>query len=302
MHEGSRRAIVAAFGANLGIAAAKFVGFAFTGSASMLAEAVHSVADTGNQGLLLFGGRRARRAATPQHPFGFGRERYFWSFVVALVLFTLGGAFALVEGVDKVRHPHAPESLGWAIAILAIAVALESFSFRTAIREANQERGGTHWFRFLQAAKSPELPVVILEDSGALVGLLFALLGVVLAKVTGNARWDAIGSLAIGLLLCAVAAFLAVEMKGLLIGESATPQMEEAIVGAIRDAPRVRRIIHLRTEHLGPDEVLLAAKVEFDHELSVAELAATIDATEALVRARVPEARIIYIEPDIVRT
>jgi cation diffusion facilitator family transporter len=302
VQEGSRRAIVAAFGANFGIAAAKFVGFAATGSASMLAEAVHSVADTGNQGLLLLGGRRARREATPEHPFGFGRERYFWSFVVALVLFTLGGAFALVEGIDKLRHPHAPESLWWAISILAIAIALETLSFRTAIAEANHERGRTRWLRFLQGAKSPELPIVLLEDSGALVGLAFALAGVVLAKVTGNARWDAAGSLAIGALLCAVAGFLAIEMKGLLIGEAATPEMEEAIVSVIRDAPRVRRIIHLRTEHLGPDEVLLAAKVEYDHDLSVAELAAAIDGTEALVRARVPEARTIYIEPDIHRS
>jgi len=301
MHEGSRRAIIAAFAANMGIAAAKFIGFAFTGSASMLAEAVHSVADTGNQGLLLFGSKRAIREATAEHPFGFGRERYFWSFVVALVLFSLGGAFALVEGVDKLRHPHAPESLWWAVTVLAIAFVLESFSFKTAIREANIERGDTGWYRFLQAAKSPELPVVLLEDSGALVGLAFALLGVVTAKVTGNARWDAVGSLAIGALLCAVAAFLAIEMKGLLIGESATPAMEDTIVAAIRDAPRVRRIIHLRTEHLGPDEVLLAAKVEFDHDLTITELADAIDAAEALVRAQVPEALIIYIEPDIYR-
>ncbi len=301
MHEGSRRAIIAAFAANIGIAAAKFLGFAFTGSASMLAEAVHSVADTGNQGLLLFGSKRAVREATPEHPFGFGRERYFWSFVVALVLFTLGGAFALVEGVDKLRHPHAAESLWWAVIVLAVAIGLESFSFKTAVRAANVERGRTPWFRFLQMAKSPELPVLLLEDSGALVGLTCALVGVIMSKVTGNARWDAVGSLAIGLLLCAIAAFLAIEMKGLLIGESATSQMEELIVAAIRTAPRVRRIIHLRTEHLGPDEVLLAAKVEFDHDLTVTELADAINGAEALVRAQVPEARIIYIEPDIFR-
>lgn len=301
MHEGSRRAIIAAFAANIGIAAAKFLGFAFTGSASMLAEAVHSVADTGNQGLLLFGSKRAVREATPEHPFGFGRERYFWSFVVALVLFTLGGAFALVEGVDKLRHPHAAESLWWAVIVLAVAIGLESFSFKTAVRAANVERGRTPWLRFLQMAKSPELPVLLLEDSGALVGLTCALVGVIMSKVTGNARWDAVGSLAIGLLLCAIAAFLAIEMKGLLIGESATSQMEELIVAAIRTAPRVRRIIHLRTEHLGPDEVLLAAKVEFDHDLTVTELADAINGAEALVRAQVPEARIIYIEPDIFR-
>lgn len=301
VQEGSRKAIVAAFAANCGIAVAKFVGFAFTGSAGMLAEAVHSVADTGNQALLLVGSKRAARPATTEHPFGFGRERYFWSFVVALVLFSLGGAFAIYEGVDKLRHPHSPDGFWWAIGVLAIAVALESYSFATAVREANRERGHQSWVRFLQGAKSPELPVVLLEDSGALVGLAFALIGVVLSKVTGNARFDALGSLAIGLLLCAIAGFLAVEMKGLLIGEAASLDMEERAAEALRNAPAVRRLIHLRTEHLGPDELLVGAKLEFDATLTFVQLAAAIDVVEEQLRAAVPEARVVYIEPDVHR-
>jgi cation diffusion facilitator family transporter len=301
MQEGSRRAIIAAFLANLGIAVMKFVGWIFTGSASLLAEAVHSVADTGNQALLLVGGKRAAREATPDHPFGYGRERYFWSFVVALVLFLLGGAFAIYEGIQKLRHPHEPESLGWAIGILLGAVLLEGFSFRTAVHEANHVRGKAHWFPFLRHTKSPELPVVLLEDSGALLGLVFALFGVIMAAITGNGRWDAVGSLAIGILLCCIAIFLAIEMKGLLIGEAATPEMQRRIVNALTGTAQVRQLIHMRTEHLGPDELLVAAKVEFDRALSVPELALAIDATEANIRRAVPVARLIYLEPDIKR-
>jgi cation diffusion facilitator family transporter len=223
MTDGSQRAIVAAFLANAGIAVAKFVGFAFTGAASMLAEAVHSVADTSNQGLLLLGGRRARRPATEQHPFGFGRERYFWSFVVAVVLFTAGALFALFEGEEKLRHPHELESAGWAVGILVVAVVLESFSLRTAVRESAHVKGEQSWWGFVRHAKVPELPVVLLEDVGALCGLVFALTGVGLAEVTGNPRFDALGSLAIGLLLAVIAIILAMEMKSFLIGEAAPP-------------------------------------------------------------------------------
>jgi cation diffusion facilitator family transporter len=301
MQEGSRRAIIAAFLANLGIAVMKFVGWIFTGSASLLAEAVHSLADTGNQALLLFGGKRAAREATPEHPFGYGRERYFWSFIVALVLFLLGGAFAIYEGIAKLRHPHEPESLGWAIGILLGAIVLEGFSFRTAVREANHVRGNSQWFPFLRRTKSPELPVVLLEDSGALVGLMFALVGVTLAEVTGNGRWDAVGSLAIGVLLCCIAIFLAIEMKGLLIGEAATPEMQRRIATAVKETDQVCDLIHMRTEHLGPDELLVAAKVEFDPRLSMPQLALAIDDAEANIRRAVPVARLIYLEPDIKR-
>jgi cation diffusion facilitator family transporter len=301
VQEGSRRAIIAAFLANLGIAIMKFAGAAVTGSASLLAEGVHSVADTGNQGLLLFGGKRAQRAATREHPFGYARERYFWSFIVAQVLFLLGGAFAIYEGIQKLRHPHEPESLWWAIGILVGSMVLEGFSFRTAVHEAAPDRKRMSWFRFLRRSKSPELPVVLLEDSGALVGLTFALVGVILAKVTDNGRWDALGSLAIGILLCTIALFLAREMKGLLIGEAAEPEIERRIVAAINGSEDVHKLIHLRTQHLGPDELLVGAKLEFDGDLTVRELSRAIDATEANIRSEVPIATIIYLEPDIRR-
>ena len=301
MTEGSRKAIIAAFVANLGIAISKFVAFAITGSAGLLAESVHSLADTGNQGLLFLGARRAEREATAEHPFGFGRERYFWAFVVAVVLFTLGGAFAIYEGVDKLRHPHAPESLGWAVGVLLAAMVMETLSFRTAINEANRTRRGQPWARFIRRTKAPELPVVLLEDFGALVGLMFALAGVVLANATGNARFDAAGSLAIGMLLCVIAALLAIEMKSLLIGEAARPHMAAEISAAIEGHPLVHRLIHMRTEHLGPEELLVAAKLEFDATLTLRELAHAIDDVERVVRERVPEARLIFLEPDYFR-
>jgi cation diffusion facilitator family transporter len=301
MHEGSRKAIVAAFLANLGIATIKFIGAAITGSAGLLAEGVHSLADTGNQGLLFLGGTRARREATPEHPFGFARERYFWSFVVALVLFSMGGLFAIYEGIDKLIHPHAPESLGVAIAILVLSIVLESLSLRTARHESIPLKGRHSWWGFIRTSRNPELPVVLLEDTGALCGLCFALAGVLLAHFTGEPRWDAVGSLAIGILLVAIAIVLAVEMKGLLIGESATPEMQQAIADAMTNAPAVRRLIHLRTEHLGPDDVLVGAKLEFDSDLTVPALAEAIDDVEARVRSVVPAARVMYLEPDVHR-
>jgi cation diffusion facilitator family transporter len=301
MQEGSQKAIVAAFFANLGIAVAKFVGFAFTGAASMLAEAVHSAADTSNQGLLLLGRRKASQPATEDHPFGYGRERYFWSFVVALVIFAIGALFALYEGQDKLRHPHELNSAVWAIAILVVAVALEGLSFRTAVRESRALKRSDSWAGFVRRAKVPELPVVLLEDFGALVGLAFALMGVVLAEVTGNPRFDAVGSIAIGVLLAVIALTLVVEMKSLLIGEAASP----ARIGMIRDAietqPSVRRLIHMRTQHLGPEELLVGAKVEFSPGLDIAALARAIDGVEAAIRSTVPDARVIYIEPDLYR-
>jgi cation diffusion facilitator family transporter len=301
MHEGSRKAIVAAFIANLGIATIKFIGAAITGSAGLLAEGVHSLADTGNQGLLFLGGSRARRQATPEHPFGFARERYFWSFVVALVLFSAGGLFAIYEGIDKLIHPHAPESLWVAIAILVASIALEGWSLRTARHESLPLKGRQSWWSFIRTSRNPELPVVLLEDTGALCGLFFALAGVLLAHFTNEPRWDAAGSLAIGVLLVAIAMVLAVEMKGLLIGESATPEMQQAIADAMTNAPAVRRLIHLRTEHLGPDDVLVGAKLEFDSDLTVPALAQAIDDVEARVRSVVPAARLMYLEPDVHR-
>lgn len=293
------KAIVAAFFANLGIAIAKFVAFFFTGASSMLAEAIHSLADTGNQALLLFGGRSARREETEMHQFGFARERYFWSFVVALVLFTLGGVFAIYEGIEKLRHPHEIDSPAWAFGVLVFAIALESFSFRTAIHEAKPLKGQTSWWSFIKRSRNPELPVVLLEDLGALAGLVIALIGVTLAFSTGEARWDAAGSLAIGILLVVIASILAIEMRSLLLGESASRSQQSEIAAAVASAPHVVRLIHMRTQHLGPDDLLVAAKVEFAPDLSIAALAHAIDVTEAAIRAVVPAATLIYLEPDL---
>jgi cation diffusion facilitator family transporter len=298
---GSKRAILAALLANLGIAIAKFIGFAFTMSSSMLAEGVHSVADTGNQVLLLLGGKRASRAPTSAHQFGFGRERFFWAFVVSIVLFTLGSAFAVFEGIEKILHPHQLESPGWAIGILSVALVLESLSFRTAVHEARPAKGSASWFRYIRRSKSPELPVVLLEDAGALLGLVIALTAVILDTVTGNAVWDGIGTLAIGVLLGVIAIVLCIEMKSLLIGEAASPTHEASIRAAIEQHPDVERIINMRTEHIGPDDILVATKLEFTGDLTMTELAAIINAIEASIRAVVPEATRIFIEPDIHR-
>ncbi len=298
-HDGSRAAIVAAFLANLGIAIAKFLGFLFTGAASMLAEAIHSVADTGNQGLLMLGRSRSRRAPDAQHPFGYGRVRYFWAFIVALVLFLLGGLFAIFEGEEKLRHPHDVESLGWAVGILAVAMVLEAWSLRTAIRESRPHKRDRSWWQFIRHAKIPELPVVLLEDFGALVGLVFAMSGVVLAHTLDEPRFDALGSLGIGVLLVCIAATLAWEMSSLLLGESASPQQVRAIRHAVESGPDVTRVIHLRTEHLGPEELLVAAKVEFRRGLTVAQLADAINAAERRVRDAVGERCLIYLEPDL---
>jgi cation diffusion facilitator family transporter len=301
VHEGGARAIIAAFLANLGIAAAKLVGFVFTGSASMLAEAIHSAADTTNQGLLMLGRRKASQPATPNHPFGYGRERFFWSFVVALVIFSFGAVFALFEGIDKVRHPHELGSVWWAVSILLFAMVLEGFSFRTAIQESLPIKGDGSWWAFIRRSRVPELPVLLLEDFGALVGLAFALTGVLVAELTGNARFDALGSVAIGILLAFIAATLVVEMKSLLIGESATRYQRDKIETAINEHPKTSRLIHMRTEHLGPEELLVGAKIEFVDCMEAPALAAAIDAVELAIRTAVPEARVIYIEPDIFR-
>ncbi|MEO6028101.1 MAG: cation diffusion facilitator family transporter [Candidatus Binatia bacterium] len=301
MTDGSRRAIVAAFLANLGIAIAKLVAFFFTGAASMLAESVHSLADTGNQALLLLGSRRAAHAATAEHPFGFGRERYFWAFVVALVLFSLGSLFAIVEGIEKLLDPHELSSTEWALAVLVLAIGLEAFSLRTALHEASHVRGDESWWSFIRHTKMPELPVVLLEDVGALLGLLFAAVGIGLALVTGNPRWDALGSVAIGLLLGVIAIILAVEMKSLLIGEAAAPATVEKIRATLAAGPGVTHVIHLRTLHLGPEDLLIAAKLAFAPDMPLRAVADATNTVEATLRARVPTARLVFIEPDVYR-
>ncbi len=298
------KAVVAALLANAAIAVAKFVGFLVTGSSAMLAESVHSVADSGNQGLLLLGGKRAKKAADEEHPFGYGRERYFWAFVVALVLFSLGGLFSLYEGFHKLEEAGKGEELnapGVAIGILLFAIVAEAFSFRTAIVESKKVKGDQSWWHFVRTAKSPELPVVLLEDLGALVGLLLALIGIVLAAVTGDLLWDALGTMAIGVLLLVIAVFLVIEMRGLLIGEGGTPQDVAKVREALMDGSAVTSVIHLKTMHIGPDELLVAAKIGVSPSLTVAELATAIDEAEARVRSAVPLARAIYLEPDLLR-
>lgn len=298
---GGTRAILAALAANAGIALAKFVGFAVTGASSMLAEAVHSVADTSNQGLLLLGQRTSRRKATQEHPFGFGRDRYFYSFIVALMLFTLGSAFAIYEGIHKLQHPEPLTAPIVAVVILVVAIGLEGYSFRTAIQESRKIKGGVTWWGFIRQSRTPELPVVLLEDAGALLGLVFALFGVGLAVITGDPVWDGIGTLMIGALLGVIAVILIVEMKSLLIGEGATPAELDTISTALV-AGRVRRLIHIRTQYLGPEELLVAAKIALEPGLPLTDVATEIDAAEARIREAVPSARLIYLEPDLDRT
>lgn len=299
--EGGTKAVVAALAANLGIAVTKFGAFFVTGSSSMLSEAIHSLADSGNQVLLLIGGRRALRDADEQHQFGYGRVRYVYAFVVSIVLFCLGGLFSIYEGWHKIHDPEDLTSPGVAFAVLGIAIVLEAFSFRTAVREANHSRGSRSLLRFIRDARQPELPVVLLEDLGALVGLVFAVLGVGLAVLTGDARWDGVGALAIGSLLLVIAVFLALEMSSMLVGESAVPEQTEAIRAAIESEPLVASIIHLRTLHTGPDEILVAAKIAVAHDDSAQAVAEAIDGAERRVREAVPQARWIYLEPDLRR-
>jgi cation diffusion facilitator family transporter len=297
--QGSNRAIIAALLANLAIAVTKFAAWAFSGSSSMLAEGVHSLADTGNQVLLLRGGRRSMKKADQQHPFGFGRERYVYAFVVSIILFSVGGVFSLYEGVDKLQHPHELENAWLPVVVLIVAMIAESFSLRTAVRESNHTRGSQSWVAFVRHAKAPELPVVLLEDVAALTGLVFAFLGVGLTIVTGDAVFDAIGTLAIGVLLVLVAIILGIETKSLLVGEGASVADVERIRDAINADDEVEALIHMKTLYLGPDEMLVAAKIAFSGKMKLADVATAINALEARVRAVVPIARVIYIEPDV---
>lgn len=297
---GGNRAIIAAFLANMGIALSKFVAWFVSGSASMLAEAIHSVADSGNQLLLLLGGRQSRRAADAEHPFGYGRERYVYAFVVSIILFSVGGLFSIYEGIDKLTHPHELENVWVPIIVLFIAIGLESFSLRTAIHESNLVRTkGQSWVSFVRHAKAPELPVVLLEDVAALTGLVFALFGVGMSWLTGDPVYDAIGTLLIGSLLILVAVTLGIETKSLLVGEGATRADRDRIVAAITGGEEIERVIHLKTLYLGPDELMVAGKLGFTSDKTLGEVAADIDAIEARIREVVPIARVIYLEPDI---
>ncbi|PTT65767.1 cation diffusion facilitator family transporter [Arthrobacter sp. HMWF013] len=299
---GGTKAIVAALAANLTIAALKFVAFFLTASSSMLAEAIHSIADSGNQLLLLIGGKRARKEASAEHPFGYGRERYIYAFIVSIVLFSVGGLFALYEAWEKIQHPHAIEGDFWwvPLAVLMGAIVAESFSFRTAIIESNHVRGKQGWVSFVRTAKQPELPVILLEDLGALLGLMFALIGVGMTLITGNGIWDALGTAMIGFLLVAIAIVLAIETKSLLLGESATRNDVARISEAI-EAGGTSRIIHLKTLHLGPEELLVAAKISVGAADTGRDIAAAIDEAEVRIRTAVPIAQVIYLEPDLHR-
>jgi cation diffusion facilitator family transporter len=305
--EGGTKAVLAALLANLGIATMKFVAFFLTGASSMLAEGIHSVADSGNQVLLLFGGKRAKREATPEHPFGFGRERYIYSFIVAIVLFSVGGLFALYEAYHKWHEVHEGEpnelldgGLWWvAVAVLAGAIVMEGFSFRTAIRESNHTRGDTGWLEFIRRAKAPELPVILLEDFAALIGLVLALFGVGLSVLTDNGYFDVAGTAAIGVLLVGVAVVLGIETKSLLLGESASPEALRRLRTSLEETEGVERVIHMKTLHLGPEELLVAVKIAVARSESAAHVARTIDAAERAMRAVEPSATAIYVEPDI---
>jgi cation diffusion facilitator family transporter len=312
--EGGVRAIVAALLANFGIATTKLVAFLLTGSSSMLAESVHSLADSGNQVLLLIGGKKSRRAATPAHPFGFGRERYLYAFVVSIVLFSVGGLFALYEAWHKLQRPEPITGRWWwvPIAVLLVAMALEGFSFHTAVAESNRVRGKRTWTAFIRTAKAPELPIILLEDLAALCGLLFALFGVGMTLATGSGIWDAVGTGLIGTLLVCVAVVLSIEMKSLLVGEAATLDQQRAIRAALEgdresavegdQGSAVERVIHLRTLHLGPEELLVCAKLAVGRADYAYQITAAIDAAEQRARASVPGLRlVIYLEPDIDR-
>lgn len=297
---GGSRAVIAALGANLGIALIKFIAFAITLSSSMLAEGVHSLVDSGNQVLLLVGAKRSRRVATAEHPFGYGRDRYVYGFLVALMLFSAGGLFALYEGITKIRHPHSIDSPAVALVVLAIALGLESFSLRTAIHESRELKGSDTWLGFIRHAKIPDLPVVLLEDVAALIGLLLAVLGVGLSALTGNGIWDGLATTAIGVLLISVACILVVETKSLLLGEAAAPGVIDTISAQLV-GPGVERVIHLRTMHLGPEELLVGAKLAMPVAATLADVAKAIDDAETRVRTAVPQARLIYLEPDLDR-
>jgi cation diffusion facilitator family transporter len=307
--EGGTKAVLAALAANLGIAVMKFVAFALTGASSMLAEGIHSLADSGNQGLLLLGGNRSRRDATPEHPFGFGRERYIYSFLVAIVLFSVGGLFALYEAYHKAVEVHEGkpnellDSRWWWVAIVVLlgAIVMEGLSFRTAIQESDRTRGKASWVEFIRRAKSPELPVILLEDFAALIGLVFALFGVGLTKLTGNGYYDVIGTAAIGLLLVSVAVVLGIETKSLLLGEAASPDAQRRLRERLEATEGVERVIHMRTMHLGPEELLVAVKIGVPRTANAADVASSIDAAERAMREAEPSAQVIYVEPDIYR-
>ncbi len=295
------RAIIAALLANIGIAITKFIAAAFSGSASMFAEGIHSVADSGNQILLIIGGKRAKRAATAAHPFGYGRSRYIYAFMVSIVLFSVGGLFSIMEGLNKLQHPHELEMVWLPLVVLGAAIIMESLSLRTAVKESNHVRGNKSWVQFIRHAKSPELPVILLEDLAALIGLVLAFGGVGLTVVTHDPIWDAIGTLAIGGLLVLVAIVLGLETSSLLVGEGATAEDTGKIRKALKNTDGVESVIHMKTLYLGPEELMVGAKIAVAEKATGKQIAKIIDSAEENMRIAVPAARVIYLEPDIER-
>jgi cation diffusion facilitator family transporter len=300
-HEGSTRVVIAALAGNLAIAISKFVAAYFSHSAAMLAEAVHSLSDTGNQVLLLVGMRLALRPASERHPFGRAGEQYFWPFIVSLLLFAVGGVFAIYEGVHKLTSPsHAATAsqLAWAYGVLGISIVFELYSLSVAAGEFRQLRRGRSIREVLTEAKDVTVPLVLMEDVAALAGLLVAFGGILFGQLTGLLWADGAASIAIGVILCTVAVFLAYETHGLLIGEAASREHRERAGRIIADAPDVRRVVELLTLHLGPNDVILAVKVAFEPTLSVPALEAAINEIERRVRSEMPFMKRIFVEPD----
>lgn len=306
-HGGGKTAVVAALLGNLGIAAAKFVAFGFTRSSAMLAEGFHSLADTGNQALMLLGLKLAARPPDDDHPYGYGKETYFWSFVVAMSIFTLGAAFAIYEGIHKLieisghEGVHELRSQTWALAVLGVSLGLEAVSFAVAMRAFAHEKGTLTLRQAVVESRAATVITVLFEDAAALLGLVLALVGVGLTALTGNPVFDALASLAIGAVLACVAFFLAAMTKRLLIGQSATPRVEAAIRAAIEGLDGVDSVIELKTLHMGADYILLNLGVDFAEGLDTGRMEALIDAIEDRVKAAVPAVRRIFIEADTVK-
>lgn len=297
--DGTTKSVVVALAANAGIAAAKFVGYLVTGSSAMLAESVHSLADTINEVLLMFGKHEALRRPDALHQFGYGRSRYFYSFVVALLVFVLGAVVAVYEGYRKLSRPEPLTAPGVAIAILVVAALLEGLSLRTVLRESKRLKGSGSWWQFIRNSRVPEPPVVLLEDSAALLGLSIAFAGVTLTVVTGNPVWDAVSTLCIGGLLAVIAVVLIVETHSLLIGEGATANQCKMIRSALQRGEHVDSVVDLRTQYLAPDQMVVAAKVVFGPAEEFAAAADVIRNAEARIRETVPAVRVVYIQPEV---
>ena len=294
--EGSKKAVVAAIAANLAIAATKLAAAAVTGSSAMISEGIHSLVDTGNGALLLVGMRAARRPADEEHPFGHGKELYFWTLIVAILIFAVGGGMSFYEGIIHLRHPSPLESPFWNYLVLGFAMVFESISWTVAWREFRRTRGDRSVFGALHQSKDPSLFTVVLEDTAALLGLLVAFFGVLLGHLLENPYLDGTASIVIGLMLATVAGFLAYESRGLLVGESAEPAVVAGISGLVLGDPDVLEVVHVLTMHMGPREVLLNLKLVFRAQLSADEVAGVVDRLEARIRERYPEVRRIYVE------